>query len=215
MDEAYRLARRSALLAPLSDEDIRQHLEAGLFRMAAYGKNSVIHLEGEPCQKLEIILSGQVVVERIDESGRLMTITAFTSDDILGGNLLFSQNPAYPMTVSTRALTFILEIGRETLFALFRQNDRLLRTYLEYVSDHASILGDRIRLSVSRTIRESLLDFLEVESRRQGSRRIRFGLSKKALAERLGVQRTSLSRELAKMRKDGLIVFDADTVTLL
>ena len=36
-----------------------------------------------------------------------------------------------------------------------------------------------------------------------------------ALAERIGVQRTSLSRELAKMREDGLIEFNSVSVTLL
>jgi len=34
------------------------------------------------------------------------------------------------------------------------------------------------------------------------------------LAERLGIQRSSLSRELNKMRKDGLLEYDARTVTL-
>ncbi|HPE16011.1 MAG TPA: helix-turn-helix domain-containing protein, partial [Oscillospiraceae bacterium] len=40
-------------------------------------------------------------------------------------------------------------------------------------------------------------------------------MTKKALAERIGVQRTSLSRELAKMRDDGLIKFDIDSIELL
>ena len=35
------------------------------------------------------------------------------------------------------------------------------------------------------------------------------------LAEKIGVQRTSLSRELAKMREDGLVVFDEKSITLL
>ena len=39
--------------------------------------------------------------------------------------------------------------------------------------------------------------------------------TKKALAEKFGVQRTSLSRELAKMKKDGLIDYDVKTITLL
>ncbi|MDD4541884.1 MAG: helix-turn-helix domain-containing protein, partial [Eubacteriales bacterium] len=34
-------------------------------------------------------------------------------------------------------------------------------------------------------------------------------------AEQLGVQRTSLSRELAKMRDNGLVEYDARTITLL
>jgi DNA-binding transcriptional regulator LsrR (DeoR family) len=37
-------------------------------------------------------------------------------------------------------------------------------------------------------------------------------MSKKDLAEKLGIQRSSLSRELNKMRNDGLIEFDANYI---
>ncbi|NCB72673.1 MAG: helix-turn-helix domain-containing protein, partial [Clostridia bacterium] len=39
--------------------------------------------------------------------------------------------------------------------------------------------------------------------------------SKKELAENFGIQRTSLSRELNKMRKDNLIEFDSASITIL
>jgi len=39
-------------------------------------------------------------------------------------------------------------------------------------------------------------------------------MTKKELAERLGIQRTSLSRELNKMKKDGLIDYDAHSITI-
>ena len=39
-------------------------------------------------------------------------------------------------------------------------------------------------------------------------------ISKKELAERLGVQRTSLSREVNKMKNDGLLEYNARTITL-
>jgi Mn-dependent DtxR family transcriptional regulator len=40
-------------------------------------------------------------------------------------------------------------------------------------------------------------------------------LSKKEFAEKIGVQRTSVSRELAKMRREGLIQYDRQTMTIL
>jgi len=207
--------RRMSLLEPLAEPDLLQNLKDGTFRVRTFAKNNVIHFDGEPCTRLEIILSGLVVINRIDESGSLLTISEFASNDILGGNLLFSSNPCYPMTVSTLEPTVVLEISREGLFRLFRQNELILRIYLEYVSDHASILGDRIKHYINRTIRESVLNYLKFESRKQNSRRILLDMTKKQLAERIGIQRTSLSRELAKMRQAGLIVYDTDSITLL
>lgn len=209
------LIRSTALIKSLSDEDILVNLKSGKFKVTSYKKNSVIHFDGETCNKLEIILSGKVVVDRIGESGNLLTISEFYNDDILGGNLLFSKYPYYPMTVLTQLPTDILEIDRETLFELFCNNPIFLRTYLELTSDRAFILGNKIKHYINKTIRESIMNYLNYESKIQNSNRIKLNTTKKSLAEKIGVQRTSLSRELAKMRDDGLILFDTDSITLL
>ena len=119
------------------------------------------------------------------------------------------------MTVSTQLPSAILEIERETLFELLQHNAAFLQAYLEFVSDHASILGNKIKHYVNKTIRERIISYLNHESKKQNSKHIKLPMTKKALAEKIGVQRTSLSRELAKMRQDGLILFDRDSITLL
>ena len=207
--------KNTTLLNSLSHEDILRNLNTGNFRVVSYEKNSVVHFEGEPCNKLEIILSGKVVVERIDESGNLLTISEFYNDDILGGNLLFSKNPYYLMTVSTKSPTLMLEITRDVLFELFNHHSIILRIYLGFISDHAIILGDKLKHYVNKTLRERIMSYLNYEQKRQNSNHINLNMTKKALAEKIGVQRTSLSRELAKMKQDGLILFAAASITLL
>ena len=206
---------QSTLMHSLSRDESARCLSDGSFFAASYGKNSVVHFDGEICSNLEIILSGKVVVQRIDESGNLMVIAEFISDDILGGNLLFSKNPHYPMTITAMLPTTILKIKKDRLFALFSDNQAFLKSFLSLISDHATILGDRIKHYVNRTIRESITSFLEYERKQQNSNRIKISMSKKALAEKIGVQRTSLSRELAKMRNQGLITFDADFIEII
>ena len=203
------------LIKSIKSEEIELFLNEGSFKTTEYGKNNIVHFVGEVCSKLEIILSGKVVIERIDESGNLMTIAEFFSGDVLGGNLMFSKNPHYPMTVTTKQPTVILEINKARLFQLFSDNHDFLRSYLEYVSDHTVILGDKIKHYVNRTIRESILSYLDYEIKKQNGNIIKLNITKKALAEKIGIQRTSLSRELAKMRDDGLIKFDTDSIELL
>ena len=203
------------LIKSIKPEEIKLFLNEGSFKTTEYGKNNIVHFVGEVCSKLEIILSGKVVIERIDESGNLMKIAEFFNGDVLGGNLMFSKNPHYPMTVTTKQPTVILEINKTRLFQLLSDNHDFLRSYLEYVSDHTVILGDRIKHYVNRTIRESIMSYLDYELKKQNGNTIKLSITKKALAEKIGVQRTSLSRELAKMRDDGLIKFDIDSIELL
>ena len=190
-------------------------LQAKGNKVNSYERNNIVHFVGDICENLEIILSGEVAVERIDESGKLMTIAEFFDGDILGGNLLFSKNPCYPMTVTAKKPTIILEISKRQLFYLFASSLDFLKSYLAYISDHSVILGDRIKHYVNRTIRECIISYLDYESKKQESSTIKLTISKKALAERIGVQRTSLSRELAKMRNEGLIEFDKNNRKLV
>lgn len=203
------------LLKAIPNEYITACFNRQAMKITTYNKDQVIHFEGDICMNSELILSGQVVVERIDESGNLMTIATLLPDDILGGNLVFSKNPHYPMTVTAKTETTLLILQKELLFDLCSSNTTFLRLFLEYISDHAMLLGDRIKHYVNRTIRESVMAYLKNEYILQGSNRILLSSSKKALAERIGVQRTSLSRELQKMKNEGLIEYDGTSITIL
>ena len=209
------LLKQIDLVKSFDANQLESLLQAKGNRVNSYEKNNIVHFVGNICENLEIILSGEVVVERIDESGKLMSIAEFFDGDILGGNLLFSKNPYYPMTVTAKKATIILEISKRQLFYLFASSLDFLKSYLAYISDHSVILGDRIKHYVNRTIRECIISYLDYESKKQESSTIKLTISKKALAERIGVQRTSLSRELAKMRNEGLIEFDKNNRKLV
>ena len=209
------LLKQIDLVKSFDANQLESLLQAKGNKVNSHERNNIVHFVGDICENLEIILSGEVAVERIDESGKLMTIAEFFDGDILGGNLLFSKNPCYPMTVTAKKATIILEISKRQLFYLFASSLDFLKSYLAYISDHSVILGDRIKHYVNRTIRECIISYLDYESKKQESSTIKLTISKKALAERIGVQRTSLSRELAKMRNEGLIEFDKNNRKLV
>ena len=119
------------------------------------------------------------------------------------------------MTITTKQATTILRIDKDLIFELCRENAAFLKTFLEYISDHTTMLSYKLKQHVNRTIRESLMIFLQYESKKQNTNRIKLRMSKKELAEKIGVQRTSLSRELTKMKKDGIVDFDSESITVL
>ena len=84
-----------------------------------------------------------------------------------------------------------------------------------HISNNASILGNTIKSYVNRTIRDCITSYLLNESNIQNSKKVVLNISKKELAEKFGIQRTSLSRELNKMKKDGLIDYDSKSITIL
>jgi len=118
------------------------------------------------------------------------------------------------MTVVATTKLTILHLQRELILELCQSNVNFTVGLIKIISDRTIILTDKINSISLKTIRQCIIDFLRFEYHIQKSNVIKLNISKKDLAERLGIQRSSLSRELNKMRKDGLLEYDARTVTL-
>lgn len=206
---------KHTILNKIPYELFQDYLYKKILKVSTYKKGQVIHFDGDKCKCLEVILEGKVVIERIDENGDLFTITELYPDDILGGNLVFSRNPSYPMTISAQTDVEILEIGKEVLFDLCCNNREFLYAFLQFISGNTMILGNKIKHYANRSIRDSICAYLRQEYYLQNTFKIKLNTTKKALAERLGVQRTSLSRELQKMKREGLITYDATSISII
>ena len=118
------------------------------------------------------------------------------------------------MTVTAMTDTKLFSMDRKQVLKLCQTNEEFLINFLEILSDKALILTAKIHSLSRKTIREKIMDFLIFESNRQNSKMVRLPISKKELAERFGVERPSLQRELRKMKDDGLIDYDSGSIEL-
>ena len=116
------------------------------------------------------------------------------------------------MTIIAKSDSTMLHIKKEVILELSMINKNFLLMLLQYLSDRSVLLTDKIKLISGKSIRQLILDFLTFEYHIQGSNKIKLIMTKKELAERFGIQRTSLSRELQKMRKEGLIDYNRDYI---
>ncbi|NLO35142.1 MAG: Crp/Fnr family transcriptional regulator [Clostridiaceae bacterium] len=209
------LAKRVPLLALLGDDALAAWLDQPGVQVRRYAPGELIHLADEPCRGIEAIVSGQVTIEHSDEHGRFEVITEVGDGDLLGGQVVFSRQPVYPMTLIAASETVLIALERSLLVRLLQENELFLMAFLRLMSDNASRLSDKIRQTLRRSIRENLIGLIAREIRRQGTTSIRLPLSKKALADRWGVQRTSISRELQKMRREHLLTVAGSRLTWL
>jgi len=160
-------------------------------------------------------LKGIVSVQSTDEKGNYISISDFTIGSELGGNLLFSHKNFYPMMVLAKTEVTLIHLKKDLVLSLCQSNTTFLSKFLHSISDKTLILTDKIKTLSLKSIRQCIIDFLMYESYVQKSNIIKLEVTKKDLAEKFGVQRSSLSRELNKMRKDGLIEYDAYSITIV
>lgn len=208
------ILKLTGLFGEMSTTELMDLFKTNQYIISQYKKGSIVHFESERCTSWDIILKGEVIVQKIDEKGNVLTVTEFRRGDNIGGNLLFSKHPYYPMSILTKADTDILHINKDFVLNLCRNNQDFLTQFLTCISDKTTILTNKIKSISMKSIRESIIEFLNYEYYSQKSKEIKLHMTKKELAERLGIQRTSLSRELNKMKKDGLVDYDAHTMTI-
>lgn len=196
------------------EEELAEVFNKFSYKIKGYSKGEIVHLQNEKSETMDIILEGELSVQKIDREGNILKVVVFTGGDLVGTNLLFSSSNHYPMTVVSDTKTIVLHINKELVLELSRKNLKFMDALLREVSDKALLLNNKIDRMTLKTIREKIIDFLTYESYIQKSSKVKLAMSKKDLAQRMGIQRSSLSRELNKMRKDGLIEFDSKTITL-
>jgi CRP-like cAMP-binding protein len=209
------LIKNTPLLYSIKEEELTRLLESNQLSIRKYQRQEIIHFDGEKCNKLEVILEGEVKVERLRETGELFTISEFSDGDILGGNIVFSSRPNYLMNVTAMTDVTMLQIPKSILFELLESNTDFLRIFLEYISDTTTILGNKLRNHVSLPLRDNITNYLLRLSKEQSSHIVELKHSKKDIAEMLGCQRTSLSRELSKMERDQLIKVNRNFIEII
>ncbi|MBK5245009.1 MAG: Crp/Fnr family transcriptional regulator [Eubacteriaceae bacterium] len=202
------------LFCGFTKDDLKRIFSLLKYDVRVYNKDQIIHLQNERCDTMDIIVNGQVAVQHLDENGNILLINIFLDGDILGANLMFSSRNNYPMTVVAQTKVVILHIHKELVLELCQRNNDFMIGLMTAISDRTLILTDKINAIALKTIRQCIIDFLRYEYHIQKTNVIKLEISKKDFAERLGIQRTSLSRELNKMRKDGLLEYDSKTITI-
>lgn len=209
------LLKMTELFKSIPDKTIAELLEQQTKRTRQYNKGQLIHIESEKCINLEIILKGSVKVQKNDENGNILTIVEFEALDDIGGNLLFGDQNSYLMNVVAKTDCEIFNIHYDNIIDLCQKNRDFLLAFLKTISTKANVLGRTIKKISHKSIRDKITDYIKYEMAIQNKKTIKLTCSKTELAERFGIQRTSLSRELQKMKNEGIIEYNIDIIKII
>ena len=178
------------------------------YRITHYAKDSLVFLEKEPCNTLNIILDGNIRIQKIDSFGKSLVIAEFKTGETVGETLLFGQPNHYPMSGISVIQTTMLYIPKEAVLYLCQHDNTFLVQFLKLISGKSITLSNKIDQISLKTIRQKICEFLIVEYYKNNCLKIPLDMTKKEWADIMGVQRPSLSRELLRMKEDGLIDYN-------
>ncbi len=173
-----------------------------------YKKNEIIyHMLDIP--KIGIVLTGSVNIETIDYLGNTNILSHIQKDEIFAESYALSKTP---MSVYVKACE---DCTIQFLDSQALNHCPKLQQTLLMVSTQKNIrLSQRIFITSNKTIRDRVLAYLSYMSIQKNSLSFQIPFNRQQMADYLNVERSALSKELSKMKKEGLLDYNKNTFIL-
>lgn len=212
MNELSELLMQCKLFKGFDEKVLVDFINTSKYVKKVYKKNEIIAFEGANCISIGIILSGNVEMQRIYESGRVVVMERLFSGNIFGEVIIFSDYNTYPATIMAAKNTAIVYISKENVLLQCSKSGYFLNNFMGLLSDKILMLNRKIKNMSYQTIAQKLANYIIEEHKKQKSMKIRLNQTRKEIAEQMGIPRPSLSRELMKLRDKKIIIFDKNYV---
>ncbi|ADQ07277.1 transcriptional regulator, Crp/Fnr family [Caldicellulosiruptor hydrothermalis 108] len=199
--------RQSKLFKMMDQSEIKEILDTFHILKKDFEKDQVIVLEGDECSFIGLILSGMVEVKKSSVSGKEYTITTLSQGDTFGEAVIFSSANTFPATIVSKTKTEVIFIPKHAIIEMCKKNEKFLYNFLNLLSDRILLLNAKLKENTLSTLRQKICNFLIEEYKKQKTTKLKLNFTKQELAKIFNVQRPSLSRELIKMKEEGLIDF--------
>lgn len=210
---------KSPLFDGITPEDRKAMLGCIGYHISSFRKGDIIAFEEENIKHIGILLSGTVDMVKEDLWGNKTMLVRMHKDDLFGETFACGEDNLSVVTfmVSEDAKILFIPFDRVmhscTMACVFHH--RLIENMVRIIAGKNRDLIRKVDVVSKRTIREKLLAYLSIQAQIQKSRYLEIPLGRVDLAEYLCVDRSALTRELVKMKEDGLIDYDRNCFRIL
>lgn len=218
MDEK-RILADSTLFTGIRSAEISAMLHCLSPRRRSYGAGETILRAGDLALEMALVLEGSVRLERVDAWGERRILERFGPGECFAEAYACVEGEPLLMNAVAATDCNILFLDATRVLTLCPNacafHARLVRNLLTEMARKNLLLSRKLRLITPHTIRERMLTYLSGEAVRHGTRSFVIPFDRQQLADYLAVERSALSAELSRMRRDGLIECERSRFTLL
>ena len=180
-----------------------------------FPKGSFLCRQGEASQGIGVVLKGRVHIIKEDVWGRRTVIGQAGQGELFGEVYACLPQEAMEVAVVAAEDVDILFLSLDKVISICPSScpfhTKLISNLLAVMAEKNLSLTRKIEHMAQKTTREKLLSYLSAESLRQGNPRVTIPFNRQQLADYLAVDRSAMSAELGKLKKEGLLDFYKNT----
>lgn len=189
------------------------------YRTASYRKGEMIVTEEEQLSYIGILIAGAVDMIKEDVWGNKTLLERVYQDGLFGETFACGRD-------ARSVVTFTAAEDVKILFLPFQKvmhtcgmacvfHHRLIENMVRIIADRNRKLLHKVDVISKKTLRQKILAYLSWQSEECGSKYFEVPLGRTEMAEFLCADRSALTRELARMREEGLIDYDRNCFRIL
>ena len=215
----HSVMERCPLFSGIEMEDLSAMMGCIGGKQLAVSKGQYICREGDPASHVGMVLSGAVRLEREDYYGNRSIVAHIGPAELFGETYACADAAALPISVVADEDSQVLlmdcrRITRTCSHACAFHN-RIIFNLLRVVAQKNLVYDQKIQVTSKRTTREKLMAYLLSQAKLQGSSTFRIPYDRQELADYLEVDRSGMSAEISKLRKEGILLSEKNHFTLL
>lgn len=211
--------RRCPLFAQIEEENLLRMLVCLGARVESFDKKYTILAEGTPAKYLGIVLSGTVQVIRIDYYGNRSILSELGPSEVFAEAFACAEVPTVPVTVIANDPCEIMLLDSSHILRTCSDgcgfHQQLIFNLMKDLATKTILFHQKLEITAKRSTREKLLTYLAFQAKKAGKNRFQIPFDRQELADYLEVDRSGLSAEISKLRKEGVLESDKNEFTLL
>lgn len=210
---------KSALFDGISETEYAAMLHCFETYEQSYFSGALIRTFDDRNRSVGILQSGRADILRLDADGGKTVLEQLEEGSIFGEMLAFSgaeqENICVVCTQSCQVLYIDYEHIIKRCPKACAHHSTLVQNMLMLLSQKALLLSQRVEILSCRSIREKLLHYFSLCAHQQGSASFRLPFSMSALADYICADRSAMTREMSRLKREQIISVDGRKITLL
>lgn len=219
MKKYFEILQNCPLFAGIADENLTAMLGCLDAKACRFDKNQTVIAEGSRARHIGILLSGSVQIVRVDYYGNKSIVATVEPGEIFGESFVCAEVEKIPVTVIATEPSAVLLIDCNRVLHACNHacafHSRMIFNLMKVVAMKNLVFHQKIEITSKRTTREKLMAYLLLQAKKNGSQSFTIPYDRQGLADYLEVDRSGLSAEISKLRREGVLMCHRSSFTLL
>lgn len=219
MEKHLPVLRSCPLFRDIKDDHLTTMLTCLGARVGVFDKKYTILAEGTRAKYVGIMLSGTAQIVRVDYYGNRSILSEIGPSELFGEAFACAEVSSLPVTVIANEPCEVMLIDCSHILHTCANNcgfhQQLIFNLMRDLAAKTLQFHQKLEITAGRTTRDKLMTYLMFQAQKAGSPEFEIPFDRQELADYLEVDRSGLSAEISKLRREGVLECEKKRFTLL